>query len=569
MRILRIGLWLLSFLFLTLLTACAPVSTPAPPVLTVAPPLPAGTVAAQTATIVPPTVALAGPTARATVTPLRASRHPAIQTPAWFGDVVLYEIFVRSFNDSNGDGIGDLKGITLKLDYLKELGVGAIWLTPIFASPSYHGYDISDYYQINPDFGTRQDLIDLVQEAHKRNIKVLLDYVVGHTSDQHPFFKDAFGNPTSKYSDYYVWTNAAHTQYDSFAGVKEMPHLNQTNPETAQYLIDMARYWMTVTGNGDPRQGIDGYRSDYALGVPHEFWKQLRPALKALNPNFVLLAEAWTTGALQIDPYYADEFDATFDFPVYGDIEGNQDQVNDSTLLGVRNPALVDGDLISESVLYPPGAERVVFINNHDTNRVMSEVKGDLARAKLGALFLLTQSGTPMIYYGEEIGMSGVKAPAPDYDKTRREPMDWYAAETGPGMTTWYKPADRNNKPNDGISVQEEQGKPDSLLAFYRQLAVLRNANPALRTGSREAIQQGSSKVYAYLRRDDQTAFVVMLNFDSQPATVTLDLGPTSLPDGQYKAVDVLTQKEYAVDGLTLKVELGAAQGALLKLVSR
>ena len=516
---------------LAILVACTPHVTPTP-------------------TIQPPTPR---PTRAPTPTPVAAP----IQTPAWFRDVVLYEIFPRSFYDSNGDGIGDLKGITAKLDYVQSLGVGAIWLTPIFASPSYHGYDTTDYYKINPDFGTEADLVELVREAHKRKMRVLLDYVAAHTSNQHPFFQDAYGNPSSKYSAWYQWVNAEHTLYLSFSSINEMPSLNHENPETERYLIDVASYWL--------KTGIDGYRCDYVLVVPHSFWKKLRAELKALNPDFLLLAEAWADADV-IKTYYDDEFDATFDFPVYGAIEGHQDRVGDSLLIGAAQPALLNSLGLAQ-VAYPPGAQRAVFLNNHDTDRVMSEVKGDLRRAKLGATLLLTAPGTPMIYYGEEIGMSGVKAPAPDDDKARREPMDWYAAETGPGMTTWYKPADRNNKPDDGVSVEEERGKIGSLLEHYGALAALRNAHLVLRTGRWEKVAVENKTIFAYLRQNSTEAFLIVLNFGDAPASIAMDLGGTSLPGGAYQAMEVLLLQTYELNRLTLNLQTDAASGYVLQLV--
>ncbi len=491
------------------------------------------------------------------LTPSPTPSLPAIQTPAWFRDVVLYEIFPRSFYDSNGDGIGDLRGITAKLDYLRDLGVGAIWLTPIFASLSYHGYDTTDYYQIHPDFGTEADLRELVAHAHQRDIRVILDYVAAHTSNAHPFFKDAYGNPASRYSAWYRWRTPEQTAYESFAGVREMPSLNHDNADAQRYLIDVAKYWMQT--------GIDGYRADYVLGVPHAFWKKLRAELKAINPDFLLLAEAWTN-ARDIAPYFADEFDAAFDFPLFGDIAGSHDRIGDSFLLGEYSPDALDGTFAAERILFPPNAERVEFINNHDTNRMMSEVQGDLRRAKLGATLLLTLPQTPMIYYGEEIGMRGVKASAPDYDKTRREPMDWYAAEIGAGMTRWFKPAERNNRADDGVSVEEEQGKAGSLLEHYRALIALRSAHAALRAGVFETVTDNSPKAYAYLRQGAGVAFLIILNFSDVPASLTIDLGASSLPDGNYRAVDALTQKRYDLSGLTLKLDAGAASGYVLRL---
>jgi alpha-amylase len=390
---------------------------------------------------------------------------------------------------------------------------------------------------------------------------VLLDFVAPHTSDQHPFFKDAYGNLESRYADWYRWTDPLHVTYESFAGVQSMPTLNHDNPEVQDYLIGVATYWM--------KTGIDGYRFDYVLNVPHAFWKRLRVELKAVSPDFLLLAEAWTT-VQAIKPYFDDEFDAAFDFPVYHDIQGNQDRIGDSLLLGKLAPQLMETNLNAEPILFPDGAQRVEFLNNHDTNRTMSEVQGDARRARLAATLLMTLPGTPMVYYGEEIGMSGVKAPAPDYDKTRREPMDWYTAKTGPGMTTWYRPEGSNNQPNDGVSVEEEQGQASSLLEHYRALVALRNANSALRTGQRLALKQpGDSKVYAYLRRDAASAFLVVLNFGDQPELASLDLSTASLAAGQYDAVDRLSGAVVSLKGATLELVIAAAHGYVFQLVPR
>jgi glycosidase len=431
-----------------------------------------------------------------------------------------------------------------------------LWLTPIFTSPSYHGYDTTDYYTINPDFGTEDDLRELVREAHKRNIRILLDYVVAHSSNQHPFFKDAFGNLNSKYAGWYRWTNAEHTQYESFFGIAELPTLNHDNPDTQKYLIDIAKYWMNT--------GIDGYRADYVLNVPHAFWKKLRAEVKAVNPDFVLLAEAWTNG-LGIKPYYDNEFDAAFDFPLYGDIEGSNDKIGDSVLAGIAAPQLIDGTLATAQRLYPPNAQRVTFINNHDTNRAASEAMTDPARAKLGAILLLTLPGTAMIYYGEEIGMAGVKADAPDYDKTRREPMDWYTSETGAGMTSWFKPVYRNNKPSDGISIEEQQGKPESLLEYYRALTALRNANASLRTGLFEPVDVQGEKVYAYLRQDDKTSFLIVFNFANSNQSLRIDLGASSLPDGRYLVIDMLSRKELTFTSFVLTLDATAKTGYVVR----
>lgn len=495
------------------------------------------TIVVPTATLAPATsvldtAATISPTAsRPTRAPSPTFAKPAIQTPAWFDDVVLYEIFPRSFYDADGDGIGDLQGIAQKLDYLQDLGVGAIWLTPIFASPSYHGYDVTDYYKINPEFGVEQDLIDLVNEAHQRDIKIILDFVAGHSSDQHPFFKDAYGNPNSKYAAWYRWLDDAHTKYEHFGSATNMPKWNQDNPEVRAYLLENAKYWMNTAG-------IDGYRLDYALGVSHDFWKAFRQEIKSINADALLLGEVWDSG-LKIKPYYDNQFDATFDFPVYYDVMGSHDRAGASALLAQRGLNAFESTLRAETRLYPPGAQSVRFLNNHDTLRVMSQVKTAcqlsavecerhiIERAKLAATLLLTLPATPMLYYGEEIGMSGDKS---DGDKTVREPMDWYASESGAGMTTWYRPATGFNQPDDGISVAEQQNQTASLFERYRALLALRARHDALRHGEFVTIPfvgvpaAELSALAAYARVTDAETILVVLNAGDQAITATLDL---------------------------------------------
>ncbi len=483
--------------------------------------------------------------------------------------MILYQVFVRSFADSNGDGIGDLKGITQRLDYIKSLGANAIWLTPIFASPSYHGYDTTDYYTINPQFGTKANLIELTQEAHKRDMKVILDFVAGHTSSQHPFFQEAYGHPGAPHSEFYRWQDSRQTQYASFPGAPDLPSLNHSSSAVQQYLIDVATYWLDLNGDSDFTNGIDGYRLDYALGVPHEFWKRFRQEIKARNPNAILLGEVWTGNALEIKPYFDSEFDAAFNFPLYGTLEGSPDTTGDGVLNGQASAGLIESDLGAADRVYPPGAVPVDFINNHDTNRVASEVNGNLDRAKTAATLLFTLPDPPMVYYGEEIGMAGTKGGAPVWDMTRREPMDWYAAGSGQGMTTWFQGP--NNKPNDGVSVQEEDGKLGSLLELYRALGKLRRESSALRTGDHEPVRvEGSDRVYALVRRAADDVALGVFNFGDKPANVTLDLSQTGLGGATYTVTDALSGAPLSdISSPTYAAQLPAASSLLLRLKAK
>ncbi len=439
-------------------------------------------------------------TTAATATPLAgvAVRHDT----RWFNDTILYSVFVRSFRDSNGDGIGDLQGVIDGLDYIQSLGANTIWLLPVFKSPSYHGYDISDYYTVNPDYGTNDDLIRLIREVHRRHMRILLDYVVNHTSDQHPYFKDALGNPQSQYSEYYTWLNTAHTQYQSFAGVQNMPTLNYDSPKVRQFAINIALHWMDPLGDGDLSAGVDGYRCDVATGPPHEFWAQLRTAMNAKNPQSLLLGELWVPTPKTIASYLqGDQFDAAFDFPLYAAVGGQPEKDGDGGLAGNFAPGIPLSLRVGQKT-YPSDAHLVRFVNNHDTNRVLSDVNGDPARARAAAVFELTVPGTPVIYYGEELGMKGDKGGAPWYDAYRREPLPWHAALKGAGQTTWFTPPDANNKPNTGISVDEQDAKPDSLLTLYRTLGTLRTQHDALREGSYDLPTLSGAQRDLYVLRD-------------------------------------------------------------------
>lgn len=467
------------------------------------------------------------------------------ETPDWFKTAVLYQVFVRSFRDSNGDNIGDLDGITEQLDYLQSLGVTALWLTPIFAAGSYHGYDTLDYYAINPDFGTRADLQELVDAAHTRGMRIILDYVASHTSNEHPFFKSAYGNPASPYADWYRWKDAAHTTYFGFANLDTLPTLNHKSDAVNAYFIDLALHWLDLDDDGDFTDGIDGWRADYALGSPPEFWQTLRVALKTANPEALLLGEVWVNNVSTQAPYYQ-QFDALFDFPLQIALMAGPESALDGALAGVRPAAVPANVILEQQTAFPAEAIPVRFLSNHDTDRIATEVEGAPERLRLAAVLLATLSGTPMLYYGEEIGMRGHKGGPPLYDAYRREPMDWHAAE-GPGQARWFEP--EYWAPKDGISVEEQDGDSASLLSFYRQVLALRAAHPALARGDYAPLPAGPEPgVWAFWRFAKGEIIAVVLNLGQTPATATLDLltgpgalrtqPPTNLLTGQPAELD-------------------------------
>ncbi|MFN3706070.1 MAG: alpha-amylase family glycosyl hydrolase [Thermoflexales bacterium] len=471
-----------------------------------------------------------------------ADRRPTIETPAWLNDAVIYQVFIRSFYDANGDGIGDINGLRQKLDYIQSLGADTIWINPHYPSPSYHGYDVSDYFAVNPQFGTMDDFKALVSDLHQRGMRLIVDYVANHTSREHPFFKDAYGNPQSDYTKWFSFRDRNNLSYESFFGQGYMPEWNHAHRPASDYLIEAALFWLDL--------GADGLRCDYARGVEDWFWERLRKAIKARHPQAVILGEVWDSNTAILQRYFNAGFDALFDFPWYLHMVNNENSIGRGVINGQTDPIILQVSLGAMQRLYPRGAQVVRFGSNHDTNRIASAVENDPRRMRLMAAATILLPGTPIIYYGEEIGMRGVKGNGPIYDELRREPMDWYAAESGPGMTTWFKPAGRNNQPHDGVSVEEQEPATDSLLNFYRALVMLRRQHLALRSQTFQIMREVEqcATCFGIWRWDEQNAFALFLNFSDQPQTARIAERPTSLAlDGTPNALFGVWENEAAL----------------------
>ncbi|MCW1968148.1 MAG: alpha-amylase family glycosyl hydrolase, partial [Anaerolineae bacterium] len=448
-----------------------------------------------------------------------------LKSPDWFDEAVGYEIFPRSFYDTNNDGIGDLNGVRQKLDYIQSLGANTIWLTPFYPSTTYHGYDVTDYFKVNPQFGTLDDFKALTAEMKRRNMHLIIDFVANHSSDGHPFFKAAYKNPASRYTQWYHFRDKQNTVYDSFFGVPNLPDWNTDNPEVRDYLFNAALFWLNL--------GADGLRCDYALGVEAPFWAELRQRVKQRHPNAVILGEVWDGGALTLKRYFEAGFDALFDFPWYLTLTGNPDRNGDGVLNGKQPANLLQTPYRLMQRAYPHGAQLVRFSSNHDTNRIASDSLGDPRRMRLAAAAALLTPGVPMIYYGEEIGMRGNKGEGPVYDELRREPMDWYANENGVGMPRWFKPANRHNAPNDGVSVQEQDGKPDSLLSFYRRLGQLRAQYPSLRSREFSVVENvgDCDQCLAIWRHSPNEATLLVFNFSDTAQNIPFDPATAPVPE--------------------------------------
>jgi len=458
--------------------------------------------------------------------------------PAWTGGDVCYEVFVRSFFDSNGDGTGDLNGLTAKLDYIAGLGASCLWLMPVTASPSYHGYDVSDYYRVEPAYGSNDDFKRLVAEAHRRGIRILVDMVLNHSSSEHPYFQAALKDTASPYRAWYKFAPAplgkgpwgedawrrSPVRDEYYWGVFSpgMPDLNYDTPAVREEAKQIASFWLDS-------MGVDGFRLDAVpylveqgsclIGCPgtHAFLHQYALHVDSVKPDAYTVGEAWG-GIDQVLPYYPDQLTSYFGF-----------ELADSLLSAVRGGSgagLLSGFLRLQDTL--PSYRWSSFLSNHDQTRVMTALHGDREGARLAATLLLTLPGLPFIYYGEEIGMTGDKP-----DPRIRTPMQW-SPRTGVGFTTgreWEAPQ------GDSLttSVALENADPRSLLNLYRRLIHLRRENDALATGTLIPLTTGDPHLVAYLRRAAGHAVLVVANLGRRSVSrASLSSAAAALPAGTY-----------------------------------
>ncbi|MCM3784683.1 alpha-amylase family glycosyl hydrolase [Neobacillus mesonae] len=449
---------------------------------------------------------------------------------------VYYEIFVRSFYDSNGDGIGDLNGVTEKLDYLNDgkpggddLGVEGIWLMPINPSPSYHGYDVTDYYGVHPDYGTIEDLKRLLDEAHKRGIKVIMDLVVNHTSTDHPWFTQSSQSLESEYRDWYSWaedtgkdtsgmsaagsgtawheSNGNHYLGTFWSG---MPDLNFDNEDVRAEMIKIGQYWLEL--------GFDGFRLDAAKHIYEDvqsdrsaettaknvaWWQEFRTAMNEVKEDAYIVGEVWENSPVSVAPYLNQAFDSGFNFGLADQIIRTvaSEQNGGFTVQLGRNYELFNKESGGAFV-------DAVFLSNHDQNRVMNQLGSHVDHAKMAAAILLTLPGNPFIYYGEEIGMEGAKP-----DEQIREPMLWYAEGAGEGQTTWQLPM--YNLGENAVNVEDQLQNDSSLLSHYRLLIGWRNESSALKNGTIMDYSLDDDQLLAYIRAAEDEQVLVVHNLSS------------------------------------------------------
>jgi alpha-glucosidase len=517
-----------------------------------------------------------------------------IQQPAddpWWKHAVIYEIYARSFQDANHDGVGDLNGITSRLDYLKDLGVDAIWITPIYPSPQVDfGYDIADYEAIDPQFGAMADFDRLVREAKRRHLRVIMDYVANHTSDQHPWFKQSRSSRTNPKRDWYIWRDgkapgqppnnwlswfggsawtfdpSTHQYYYHYF-YPQQPDLNWRNPEVRKAMYEVVRFWLD--------RGVAGFRIDavsrlfedpnlhddpilpgknaygdaniehkYTDNLPevHDVLRQLRKIVDSYPDHPVLISEADEPNIQELTKMYGsknDEVQLPMDFQIAG--------VNRLSAPEFRR-------LLDEVERNPAGGQPYFFFSNHDQPRQWDRYGDGIHNdqiAKLLAALLLTTHATPQMYYGEEIGMrttppvrkEDVRDPIGKIgwpqEKGRdgeRTPMQWDASKNA-GFSTAQKPWLPLPSSSSEYNVAAEEQNPNSILNFYKRLIALRRSQAALRDGAYLALNPDDEYVLSYLRRNPVAGDTVLvaLNMSGEPRAISVDLAPQGMKQKTLK----------------------------------
>ncbi|MFQ6616701.1 MAG: alpha-amylase family glycosyl hydrolase [Fidelibacterota bacterium] len=471
---------------------------------------------------------------------------------SWWNHTVFYEIFVRSFYDSDGDGVGDVQGLIHKLDYLNDgdpattsdLGVTGIWLMPVSPSLSYHGYDIIEYRDIEEDYGTLDDFSSFMDSAHARGIKVIVDLVLNHTSDQNPWFEESASSQESPFRDWYVWVqedpgytgpwgqqvwherNGAY-YFGLFWG--GMPDLNYRNRDVKSEMFDVVQFWLDT-------MNVDGFRLD---AIKHlfendevmenapetlDFLEDFRQFYKKINPEAVTVGEVWSP--TEIVALYSDgtKVDFCFEFNLAYAIIDAVNQGQPATIL----------DRMKTVMESYPHLQYAPFLTNHDHDRVFGLLGEDRGRMKLAAAVYLTLPGVPFIYYGEEIGMTGSGR-----DENKRTPMQWTDGSNA-GFTVgdpWYPV----NSDYADANVEDMKRDENSLWNWYRTLITLRNENEALRVGDYVSLTSHVDALLAYARRSDDDMVILLHNFgDPIIAYPDLTLPESNLIPGEYTVTDLI-----------------------------
>lgn len=459
-----------------------------------------------------------------------AAQTSAAPPLAQAGEEVFYHIFLRSFRDADGDRQGDLKGLTEKLPYLRQLGVTSILLTPLQPSPFYHNYFATDFRAIDPAYGTMEEYFAFVRAAHANGLKIYLDQEFQYVAEGHPWLTQARGRPDSPFSDFVLWNRPGNVEPEPFLSLPAwrgfdgrqigIAMVDMRQPKVKRYFHDFMLFWIDPHGDGSLRDGIDGYRIDHMMDdLDHkgrltnlfdDFWQPIFAAVRQRNPQARIVAE-------QADWGYGEDWltrgrtDLVFAFPLRG------------AMIDLDKAKIVKA-LRETQAHTPQGKGQIVFLENHDTDRFASVVGSDPAKLRAGAAISLLVQGEPLLYYGQELGMTGKANEALQSDAAHiplREAFRWQADPEAPGAAIWYKSGQpvwtaRYNGAG-GVSLEAQQGDPASLYGWYRRLLALRAARPELRGGSQTILCDGSAGMLCVLREKDGAKTLLAVNLGNAP----------------------------------------------------
>lgn len=486
---------------------------------------------------------------------------------------VFYEIFVGAFSDSDGDGIGDLRGIINRFDYLNDgdpksglsLGVEGIWLMPIFKSPSYHKYDVTDYYKIDPSYGTEADLKELIDLCHERNVKLIIDLPINHTGYNNLWFTQftnahKSGDTSNEYYEFYCYSDTASVAGRTFARLNgtaeyyecnfstDMPELNFDNDAVRKAVLDVADYYIAL--------GIDGFRFDAAKYVYYgneeksaSFWEWYCGELRNTKPDIYTVAEVWAADSITNKYYPATD---CFDFTM----SQTSGRIAETARMGnVNNYTSYVSAYLKTIGALRSGAMIIPFIANHDTDRAAGFMTLASGYAQVAANLYILSPGSPFIYYGEEIGLKGSRGSS-NTDANRRLAMLWGDGDTvkDPVGAT-YDPASQTNG-----TVASEAPDGDSLYNYYKRLIMIRKANPEIAHGSYTALNISGSKLGGFISEYEGNSVMVLHN--TLKSAVTVDLSTLSpLNFGNISAIIGIESAE--LSGTTLTI--GAQTSVVLR----
>lgn len=487
-----------------------------------------------------------------------SSSHAQSARP--FQDEVIYQIMPIAWRDSNNDSqgsnqtrFGDFGGLSsaASLDYLQNLGVTMIYLQPVFPSAAYHGYQHGPADTLNPWFGTQAQLQAVIDGAHARDMKVILDFVAYGVSTNSTYYSSAFNNPSSQYDPWLAFTNSQNTQYQGYsfstwsgANVGFI-HWNLANASASSTVINWARKWLDPNNDGNTSDGVDGFRLDHIYanapegwGADISFWESFCSTLHAAKPGIFIFGEHGDWGSYGTEVMTTNGFDAVLTKPFEF---AARDAVRDELAAGLYS------SMANTILATPPGKVVVAQTNDHDSDRIASVWGSSNAKQKVGAAVLLTQPFPPNIYYGDEIGMRGIKGNwgTDANDIPMREPFKWLAVNAAPMSNYWVLNSSAYNgrtaQNNDGRSVQEQTGVSGSVLETYRALISARKQSIGLRRGSYVPVTNSSSRVWSFVRVHDNQKVLVAINLSNASVNSVLNLSSFGVAGGSTTPVDLIT----------------------------